>query len=175
MTNYRTVESLEMPSEIDKTSSPDGIYVRRNIVEIINDDGSKKYQYQEAFLNLDEYESYSRQLLINKINGEDNTKEYEAYKEKLNTGVLYSNGKYYKPIWAELYNKKVNEIMQMLVNYEKVGGNTESMLETKILITDATNKAENFVLMNVKEIIELWFFLLKKQEQFFNEYKQSLN
>lgn len=175
MSKYKLVESLEMPLEIDKTSSPDGIYVRRNIEEITNEDGSKKYRYQEVFMSFDEYELYSRNLLVNQINGEDNTAEYEEYKKKLNTGVLYTNGKYYKPIWAELYNKKVNEIMQMLVNYEKVGGNTESMLTTKILITDATNKAENFVLMNVKEIIELWFFLLKKQEQFFNEYKQSLN
>lgn len=173
--NYKNVESLEMPLEIDKTSSPDGIYIRRNIKKIENEDGSIKYQYQEAFLSHNEYESYSRQILVNQINSEDNTAEYEAYKEKLNTGVLYSNGKYYKPIWAELYNKKVNEIMQMLSNYEKVDGNTESMLTTKILITDATNKAENFVLMSVKEIIELWFFLLKKQEQFFQEYKQSLN
>lgn len=175
MSKYKLVESLTKPSEIDKSSSPDGIYIRRNITEVINEDGSTKYQYQEAFLNFDEYELYSRQLLINQMNGEDNTAEYEEYKNKLNTGVLYTNGKYYKPIWAELYNKKVNEIMQMLSNYEKVGGDTENMLTTKILITDATNKAENFVLMSVKEIIELWFFLLKKQEQFFNEYKQSLN
>ncbi len=173
--DYKNVESLEKPLEIDKTSSSDGIYIRRNIKEIINEDGSKKYQYQELFLSHEQYELYSRELLVNQINGEDNTKEYEAYKQKLNTGVLYTNGKHYKPIWAELYNKKVNEIMQMLSNYEKVGGNTDNMLTTKILITDATNKVENFVLMNVKEIIELWFFLLKKQEEFFNEYKQSLN
>lgn len=173
--NYKIVESLEKPLEIDKTSSSDGIYIRRNIEKIENEDGSIKYRYQEAFLSHNEYEVYLRQILANQINGEDNTAEYEAYKEKLNTGVLYSNGKYYKPIWAELYNKKVNEIMQMLSNYEKVGGDTENMLTTKILITDATNKAENFVLMSVKEIIELWFFLLKKQEEFFQEYKQSLN
>jgi len=112
--------------------------------------------------------------LANHINGEDNTKEYEEYKKKLDTGVLYSNGKYYKPKWADLYNKKVNEIMQMLTNYEKVGGKINSMYSIKVLITDATNKAENFVFMTVKEIIELWFFLLQKQEEFYNEYKESL-
>lgn len=170
---YKNVESLEMPSEIDKTSSPDGIYVRRNIKKVETENGFK-YCYQEAFLSFDEYESYSKELLANHINGEDNTKEYEEYKKKLDTGVLYSNGKYYKPKWADLYNKKVNEIMQMLTNYEKVGGKINSMYSIKVLITDATNKAENFVFMTVKEIIELWFFLLQKQEEFYNEYKESL-
>lgn len=173
--NYKNVESLEKPLEIDKTSSADGIYIRRNIKEIINEDGLKKYQYQELFLSHEEYELYSRELLVKQINGEDNTKEYEAYKQKLDTGVLYTNGKYYKPIWADIYNKKVNEIMQMLSNYEKVGGETDGMYQIKVLITDATNKAENFVLMNVKEIIELWFFLLQQQELLFQEYKNSLN
>lgn len=176
---YKTVESKLKPLEIDITSSPNSVYIRRNIKEVVTVDDSgneiTKFVYQEACLNKSEYESYSEDLLVGKFNGEDNTEEYQAYKEKLNTGVLYSNGKYYKPVWADLYNKKVNEIMGMISNYEKLGGDVGGFYNTKILITDATNKAENFVFMTAKEVIELWFFLLGKQEEYFNEYKQSLN
>lgn len=112
---------------------------------------------------------------VEKINDEDNTAEYEQYKNNLNTPQLYTNGKYYKPTWAEIYSGKVKEIFPMVSLYEKVGGETSVILDLKITIYDATGKVANAEMMSVKEIIELWLFLLKKQEEFFNIYKASLN
>lgn len=171
---YKNVESLEMPSEIDKTSSPDGIYVRRNIKKVETENGFK-YCYQEAFLSFNEYESYSKELLVNHINGEDNTKEYEKYKKNLDTGVLYSNGKYYKPKWAAIYSEKINEIIPILNAYQQVGGDVTLFLNMVTTVYDVTKTIENAEQMNIKQIIELWFFLLQKQEEFYNEYKKSLS
>lgn len=171
---YKNVESLVMPLEIDLSSSENGIYVRRNIKAIETDDGTK-YTYQEAFMSKDEYETYSKDLLVGQINEEDNTSEYEAYKTKLDTGVLYKNGKLYKPKWAGLYAKKANEIKDMLELYTQLGGDASAISTLTINIYDITGLPENAVAMTAKEIIELWLFLLTKQEEFFNEYKQSLN
>lgn len=177
---YKTVQSNEKPLERDIDSTASGVYIRRNIEEIVTineetGDEVKKYQYQEAFLTLSEYESYSVGLLVGEINGEDNTAEYEVYKNNLNTPQQYINGKYYKPTWAEIYSGKVKEIFPMVSLYEKVGGDTSVILDLKISIFDATAKVENAEMMSVKEIIELWLFLLKKQEEFFNIYKASLD
>ncbi len=174
MVDYRTVESLVKPSDIDLTSSSDGIYVRRNVQEISTDDGTK-YQYEEAFMSQNEYETYSKDLLVGQINDEDNTAEYEAYKEKLDTGVLYTNGKYYKPKWASIYSQKATEIKNMLELYSQLGGDTSAISSLTINVYDVTALPENAVAMTAKEIIELWLFLLTKQETLFNEYKQSLN
>ena len=172
--DYKNAESLIKPLEIDISSSPDGIYVRRNIQEVETDDGIK-YSYQEAFITKDEYETYSKELIVNQLNGEDNTKEYEAYKTNLNTGVLYTNGYYYKPIWADLYAEKVNKIMNMINHYSALGGDTTSLESITVNIYDITASPENAVAMTPKELIELWLFLLTKQEEFFNEYKKSLS
>lgn len=176
---YKLVQSNEKPLEIDVDSSASGVYIRRNIEELEKETDTgeklKYYQYQETFLTLSEYESYSTDLLVGKINDEDNTAEYEQYKNNLNTPQLYTNGKYYKPTWAEIYSGKVKEIFPMVLLYEKVGGETSVILDLKITIYDATGKVANAEMMSVKEIIELWLFLLKKQEEFFNIYKASLN
>lgn len=171
---WKKTESLTMPLEIDTTSSPSGIYIRRNIEEITNEYGTK-YQYDEVFLTKSEYEIYSKELLVNAINGEDNTAEYEEYKNKLNTGVQYTNGKFYKPKWAAIYSQKINEILPMLNAYKELGSDISIITGLKINVYDITATVENAEEMNIKEIIELWLFLIKKQEQFFNEYKQSLN
>lgn len=59
---YKKAESLIMPSGTDSTSSPDGIFIRKNIktAEVETEDGEKivKYTYDEAFLTVDEYEAY---------------------------------------------------------------------------------------------------------------------
>lgn len=59
---YKKAESLVCPSELDTTSSPDGIFIRKNIeqVEVTTetDETITKYTYDEAFLTPDEYELY---------------------------------------------------------------------------------------------------------------------
>ena len=56
---YKSVESLEKPSQVDDTASPNGVYVRKNIVatNVTNPDGTTKvlYTYDEAFLTPEEY------------------------------------------------------------------------------------------------------------------------
>lgn len=186
--NYKTVESLEKPSDIDLTSSSDGVYVRRNIKEIVLDDGVKKYYYEEALISQNEYETYSKDVLVGQIKDEDNTAEYEEYKTKLNTGVLYTNGKYYKPKWTSIYFKKADEIKTMLEFKQALLQQTEEQTETTgintqlpdiseltINVYDVTAKPENAVKMKPIEIYYLWLFLTLKQEEFFNEYKASLN
>lgn len=170
---YKNAESLEMPLETDLSSSSDGIYVRRNIKKIETDDGFK-YQYQEAFMSKDQYESYSKELLVNQLNGEDNTAEYENYKKQLDSGVQYLNGKHYKPKWTELYAKIMKDFKDTIELYEKVGGDITPLLSIKTSIYDVTGKTENAVAMTVKEIIDLWLFLYQQKERLFNEYKQSV-
>ncbi len=182
--NYQNVESMIKPSLIDKTSSPDGVYVRRNIKEVVLEEGEKKYYYEEALISKNDYETFSRDLLVGQINDEDNTAEYEAYKTKLDTGVLYKNGKYYKPKWTSIYFKKALEIKTMLELRQAMMNLQSETIETSTLpdissltinVYDITAKPENAVNMTPLEVSDLWLFLTLKQEEFFNEYKQSLN
>lgn len=73
---YKQAESLERPSELDTTSSTDGIFIRKNIraVDTLSDSGESgvKYVYDEAFLTHDEYELYKT----------------ESYKEAVNSLVI---------------------------------------------------------------------------------------
>ena len=48
MIEYRLVASSVKPTTIDLTSSKKYNYVRKNITEITNDDGSVMYEYEEA-------------------------------------------------------------------------------------------------------------------------------
>lgn len=186
--DYKKVESSVMPLEIDVISSPGGIYIRRNIEKITTKDENEneivKYRYQEAFLTKSEYEQYSKDLLVGQINDEDNTAEYEAYKKKLDTGVLYKNGRYYKPKWTSIYFKKALEIKTMLelrqamknLQTETADGSTlPDISSLTINVYDVTALPENAVAMTPLEVADLWLFLTLKQEEFFNEYKQSLN
>lgn len=182
--NYKNVESLEKPSEIDLTSSTDGVYVRRNVKEIVLEEGGKKYCYEEALISQNDYETYSKDILVGQINDEDNTAEYEAYKAKLDTGVLYKNGKYYKPKWTSIYFKKALEIKTMLelrqamINLQDEATEGTALPDISSLtinVYDVTAKPENAVAMTPLEVSDLWLFLTLKQEEFFNEYKQSLN
>lgn len=61
-------------------------------------------------MTLDEWEKYEMTVLSKKLNDEENSAEFEEYQEKMKTPVQYTNGKYYKPIWAEIYSGKVKEI-----------------------------------------------------------------
>lgn len=178
MLNYKTVESGVLPCEIDDTLSPDGVYIRRNIekykIESEFGETTEKYRYQEAFISKAEFNQVSMDLLTLKIKGEDNTAEYEEYKRKLDTPVEYTNGKFYKPKWADLYNKKLNEIVPIITAYGQLGGDVSKFKNLKVNIFDVIATPENAEMMTVLEIMDLWFFLLTKQEQYFNEYKASI-
>ncbi len=177
MLNYKTVESGVLPCEIDISSSKDGVYIRRNIKKIETESETgvlTKYQYEEAFVSHSEYETVSKDLLVKQIFSEDNTPEFDEYKKKLDTPVLYKNGKTYKPKWADLYNKKLNEIIPVMNAYGQLGGDISKFKNLKVNIYDVEATSENAEMMSVLDIIELWFFLLTKQEEYFNEYKQSL-
>lgn len=200
---YKTVQSNEKPLEIDITSSQNGVYLRRNIVEKTKEleDGSSStyFEYQEAFLTLSEYEQASKDLLVGQINGEDNTAEYQAYKTKLDTGVLYTNGKKYKPRYHEDYGKimkdletaisliktSISELETILQNpditeeqrstfaatIQTLQTTLATVLTQSFAIYDETGTDENKVMMNAAEIIALYFFLYAKKEQYFAEYK----
>ena len=52
--------STEYPELIDMTSSPDGVYLRKNVVELPQEEESPKlYEYDEAYLTKEEYAIYS--------------------------------------------------------------------------------------------------------------------
>ena len=175
--NYIEVEGGEKPNEIDVDSSKAGVYIRRNIKQITKGEGEEAvtlWQYQEAYLSKSEFEQYSNDLLVGEINGEDNTKEYEEYKTKLNTPVLYKNGHSYKPKWIRLYSPIIDEFANKISLYEKAGGDPTPILGIKTEVYDVTGEAENAELMSVVEIIDLWLFLYTKKEQYFAEYKQSI-
>ena len=176
--NYKIVQSATKPAEIDITSSPTGVYVRRNIKEKVKEtetgDVLIYYEYQEAFLTPNEYEKFSNELLVGEINGDENSAEFEIYKNKPNTPVKYSNGKSYKPKWISLYSGIIDEFAIKIELYQKAGGEIAPIMALKTAIYDVTGKSENAVMMTIKEIIELWLFLYQKKEQYFAEYKASL-
>ena len=62
MTNWKKVESAVKPENIDKNSSPNGVYVRRDIQEVatIDEENNEKtkYTYLESFMTKDEYANY---------------------------------------------------------------------------------------------------------------------
>lgn len=176
---YKQVQSSDKPIEIDITSSPGGVYVRRNIKQVEKelDNGEKSiyYDYQEAFLNPSEWEQYSSTLLVSEINGEENSKEFEEYKAKLKTPVEYINGKFYKPSWIDLYSGIIDEFAVKIDLYGKAGGDIKPIVELKTAIYDITAKAENAEMMTVKQVIDLWLFLYQKKEQYFKEYKEEIS
>lgn len=169
-------ESTIKPLEVDVNSSPHGVYVRRNIKEIEKNDGTddekiKVYRYQEAFLTKSEYEQYSREILVGQIDGESNSEEYERYKKKLDTGVLYTNGFKYKPKYIDDYKKIMSDIKTAVDLIKDMGGEAKEILSQKFAIYDETGKSENMVMMSGIEVINLYFFLYAKKEQYFAEYK----
>lgn len=54
-------ESTVRPSEYDDKSSPNHIYIRKNITEEIRDNNAY-YTYDEACMTPDEYEHYLKQI-----------------------------------------------------------------------------------------------------------------
>ena len=175
---YQTVQGTVKPIEIDVESSPNGVYLRRNIKEVEQTHESetiKMFQYQEAFLTKSEYEQVGKDLLVKELNGEDNSKEYDEFKKKLKTPVEYKNGKQYKPSWIDFYSEIIDEFANKMNLYEKTGGDISNIVNLKTAIYDVTGKAENAELMTAKEVIDLWLFLYTKKEQYFAEYKAEIS
>lgn len=159
--NWTSSQSLSKPKRLDKNSSPYGVYIRRFINENVSNDGQIIYDYQEAFLTLEEYSKYE---IMKAISGEEDSDEYLKYKLRLDTPILYeANGHLYKPKWAA-------EIYEGLIN------RGEKFAELfPITIWDATKEAGNAIEMSLEELKKLTIFLGRIQEQYFNEYKNSGN
>lgn len=173
---FKQVQSKEKPTEIDITSSPNGVYYRRNIKEVEAETESGiviRYEYQEAFMTFDEWEEYEMTVLSKKLNEEDNSSEFEEYAEKLRTGVEYANGKKYKPIWHKIYSSIIDEFEPKINLYKLAGQDITPFLGIKTYIYDETGKFVNAELMNIKEVIDLWLFLYQKKEEYYGEYKAA--
>jgi hypothetical protein len=70
--NWLKAESRNKPTEIDKTTSDYGVYIRQNISEetrLDNDDNEYTvYCYNEAFLSFADYEQYTNaNYIVNAI------------------------------------------------------------------------------------------------------------
>lgn len=160
---YVNSQSNEKPSEIDITTSSDGVYIRRDIreIQIEQEDGtiSKMFNFQEAFLTKSEYEIYVSEMIANKINGNDNSQAFASYQNKLNTPIEYTNGYTYKPKWAET----------VYAGLLQKGALLPQLFPLKIY--DSTEKEERAQIMTMQELTALSIFLAQAQERFFAEYK----
>ena len=204
---YQKVQSTKSPIEKECESSPHVVYIRRDIKEvekqIENPDNSEEkikiFEYDEAFLNLSEYEIYSNSQTANNIKGNENSSAFENYQNKLNTGVLYTNGKKYKPRYHEDYGNimkdletaisliktSISELETILQNPElteeqrlsftatiqTLQTTLATVLTQNFAVYEETGTADNMVMMNAAEIIALYFFLYAKKEEYFSEYK----
>ena len=92
---FRKSESFDVPLEIDENSSPNGVYIRKNIVEDVYtnpETGVEKpvYHYDEAFVTWQEYSNY--QVTTYSIENSSKKTEEEIidnYTEELvNSGTL---------------------------------------------------------------------------------------
>lgn len=177
--NYYLSQILgEKPLEIDVTSSPNGVYVRRDFKEIEKQEDFseekttvKGWEYQEAFLSFDEWELYKNTLISNEINSNENSTAFDNYQKKLSTGVEYINGHKYKPKYINDYKNIMSDIKNATDLIKDLGGDASQILTQKFAIYDETGLVENMVMMSGLEVIDLYFFLYAKKEQYFAEYK----
>ena len=169
--NYYLAESFNKPLEIDVESSPHGVYIRRDFKQIKKDLGEDKnslfWQYQEAFLTKSEFEIF----LANMGNLNDNSTAFDNYQRKMSEGVEYKNGLKYKPKYIDDYKEIMSDIKNATDLIKDLGGDPSQILSQKFAIYDETGLAENMVMMNGLEVIDLYFFLYAKKEQYFAEYK----
>lgn len=137
---YKKVESLEKPLEVDMNLKPNWVYIRKNITEVAGTDNTK-YTYDEALVTLEDYkitDSYTeymqsmktitkRQLLIwiytNKKKTEDDiytaietiTDTDKKYLAKINysgtNNFYYGNG--YVQLIGEALGLTIDEIKTM--------------------------------------------------------------
>ena len=160
---YKKTASNTKPLEIDVTSS-EGVYIRRNIKEVTIEDeqyGNRtEFQYEEAYISQNDYETYKNQLLFKLLNDQDNSSAYDNYLTKLDTPVEYPvNGFTYKPKWAENIYAGLIQKGQLL----------PSLFPLKIY--DSTEEEERAANFSLEELVALSIFLAGKQEEYFAEYK----
>lgn len=200
---YKQTSSNTKPLLTDLSSSGAGVYIRRDIKEVHVEDQQNniltRYDYQEAFISHGEYEQYKTELMINELKGNDNTQAFDNFQEKLNTAVLYSNSKTYKPRYYEDYSNIMKDLEtaisllkttkeELALALQNPDITPEQAAEYSTLITqiqtglltiltqkfpvyDSTGLVENMIQMTAAEVITLYFFLYSKKEQFFAEYK----
>lgn len=157
---FKKSKSTVKPVEIDKTSSPAGVYIRINIVETEPEDenSSAYFEYDEAYLTNEEFNQY---VLIKNIQGKEVNAAQIEYDYKMDTPVEYpENGFTYKPRWAEeIYVSKIT-----------LGTALPSLFPLSIY--DSTDLETRKQDMTVAELTQLSLYLGSMQEQYFNEYKQ---
>lgn len=168
--NYVQSASKDKPTKIDVSSSKSGVYVRRNIK--FNDE-KELWTYEEAFMSFDEWEEYEMEILAKVLNEEDDSAEFEEYAKKLRTGVEYTNGKFYKPIWHKIYSEIIDEFEPKINLFVLLGGDISEFTSIKTPVYDITGKRENAEIMSILEAIKLWKFLYLKKEEFYTEYKAA--
>lgn len=173
--NYKKAQSNEKPLTVDVTSSPECVYIRRDIksVEYQTESGEKgiRFEYNEAILTKNEYEEFKNILVANVINAQENSTAYENYQKKLATGVEYKNGHKYKPKYIDDYKKIMEDVKTATNLIKDLNGDPSQILSQKFAIYDETGLFDNMVMMSGLEVIDLYFFLYAKKEQYFAEYK----
>lgn len=172
---YKIAQSAEKPLLIDITSSPNCVYIRRDLRQIQepgeNDEIRSYWRYNEATLTQNEYEDYKNTLISNEINSNENSTAFDNYQKKLSTGVEYINGHKYKPKYINDYKNIMSDIKNATDLIKDLGGDASRILTQKFAIYDETGLVENMVMMSGLEVIDLYFFLYAKKEQYFAEYK----
>lgn len=79
MQKFYNSQANEKPLEVDVNSSPDGVYVRRNITETKTDEGTTLFNYEEAFMSQSEYENYKHNQYENVVT--DSLKDFTVRRE----------------------------------------------------------------------------------------------
>lgn len=172
---YKKAQSNTKPDLIDNTSCPGFVYVRRELKEVtkmLDDNQNLTYwEYEEAFVTANEYETIKNQLIADTINDNSNSLAFDEYEKKLNTGVLYTNGFKYKPKYINDYKKIMSDIETAVNLIKMLGGDPTTVASQTFAVYDETGKVENMVEMTGLEVIQLYLFLYSKKEQYFAEYK----
>lgn len=172
---YKIAQSAEKPLLIDITSSPNCVYIRRDLKQIQepgeNGEIRSYWRYNEATLTQNEYEDYKNTLISNEINSNENSTAFDNYQKKLSSGVEYINGHKYKPKYINDYKNIMSDIKNATDLIKDLGGDASQILTQKFAIYDETGLVENMVMMSGLEVIDLYFFLYAKKEQYFAEYK----
>ena len=176
--NWKKVESLVKPDEIDKKSSASGVYVRKNIEKVTttteDETEIEKYSYQECHMTQEEYQAYElSNSIVNTVLDKDTTPQGQKYEADLDKPVQYTNGLYYKPSYINDYKKVMDDVKTALDILEKCGGDTAPILGMKVTVYDASGLPTNAKQMTIAEIINLYFFLYLKKEELYNAYKAN--
>ncbi|MBE7708894.1 MAG: hypothetical protein E7Z93_00430 [Cyanobacteria bacterium SIG32] len=177
MTNWKKVESAVKPENIDKNSSPNGVYVRRDIQEVatIDEENNEKtkYTYLESFMTKDEYANYCiENNIINTLLDKDDSPEGQQYESSLEKPVQYVNGFFYKPNYIKKYKEIMDDILIALQIKTLLGEDISEILNKKFDVFDATGLPENKQTLSVSEIVNLYLSLYVTKENLYSIYKE---